>query len=121
MGMFSLDEQPEYLELERQVKELKEQLRIAKEGRSFFYKDAKAEHMRAVALQHENDMLKQELQELGLRYDTLAALHTNPEDAYRNDFGGDDRIEKAPADFQREYLKGLEKTTYIGLRGIKTY
>ena len=121
MGMFSLDEQPEYLELERKVKELQEELRIAKEGRHFFYKDAKTEHNRAVTLQHENDMLRQELQELGLRYDALVELHTNPEDTYRDDFGGGDRIEKAPADFPSEYLKNLAKTTYIGLRGIKTY
>ena len=83
MGMFSLDEHPEYLELERQVQELKEQLRIAREGRQFFYKDAQAEHNRAMTLQHENDMLKQELQELGLRYDTLAERSTDFEDSYR--------------------------------------
>lgn len=86
MGMFSLDEQPEYLELERQVQELKEQLRIAKEGRQFLYQDAKAEHNHAVALRHENDMLKQELQELGLRYEALAGRPTNPEDSYREKF-----------------------------------
>jgi len=83
MGMFSLDEQSEYLELECQVQELKEQLRIAREGRQFFYKDAQVEHNRTVALQHENDMLKQELQELGLRYDALAGRPTNSEDSYR--------------------------------------
>lgn len=77
MGMFSLDEQPEYLELERQVKELKEELRIAKEGRQFFYKDAKAEHMRAERLQAELNRLRAQL-----------ATHTNPEDTYRDDFGG---------------------------------
>lgn len=77
MGMFSLDEQPEYLELERQVKELKEQLRIAIEGRQFFYKDAKAEHMRAERLQAELNHLRAQL-----------ATHINPEDTYRDDFGG---------------------------------
>lgn len=77
MGMFSLDEQPEYLELERQVKELKEELRIAKEGRHFFYQDAKAYHNLAMRLQKENSNLRAQL-----------ATHTNPEDTYRDDFGG---------------------------------
>ena len=55
MEMFSLDE---YLELERQVREL----------------------------QHENDILKQELQKLGLQYNALAGRSTNSEDSYREDF-----------------------------------
>lgn len=74
MGIFSLDEQFEYLELERQVKELKEQLRIAIEGRQFFYKDAKAEHMRAERLQAELNRLRAQL------------ATTNPEDTYLDDF-----------------------------------
>ena len=75
MGMFSLDEQPEYLALERQVKELKEKLRIAEEGRHFFYQDAKAYHNLAMRLQKENSNLRAQL-----------ATHTNPEDTYRDDF-----------------------------------
>ena len=81
MGM---NENPTYEELDREVLNLREEnailaeeLRIAKEGRHFFYQDAKAYHNLAMRLQKENSNLRVQL-----------ATHTNPEDTYRDDFGG---------------------------------
>ena len=62
MGMFSVDEQPRFIELEREVKRL----------------------------EAENNTLRQELQELGIAFDALRAkwqqlqseYHCNLEDSY---------------------------------------
>ena len=77
MGIFNDGWEDEVYRLKAEIAQLKEQLRITKEGRQFFYKDAKAEHMRAERLQAELNHLRAQV-----------ATHTNPEDTYRDDFGG---------------------------------
>jgi len=79
MGM---NEKPTYEELDQEVLNLREEnaalaekLRIAEEGRHFFYQDAKAYHDMAMRLKQENSNLRAQL-----------ATHTNPEDTYRDDF-----------------------------------
>ena len=80
MGM---NEKPTYEALDQEVLNLREEnavlaekLRIAEEGRHFFYQDAKAYHNLAMRLKQENSNLRARL-----------ATHTNPEDTYRDDFG----------------------------------
>ena len=77
MGIFNDGWEDEVYRLKAEIAQLKNDLRIANEGRQFFYKDAKAEHMRAERLQAELNHLRAQL-----------ATHTNPEDTYRDDFGG---------------------------------
>ena len=72
-----LDLENENDSLREEIRQLKEELRITREGRQFFYKDAKAEHMRA-------ERLKAEVNRLHAQ----RATHTNPEDTCRDDFGG---------------------------------
>ena len=73
----TLDLENENDSLREEIRQLKEELRITREGRQFFYKDAKAEHMRAERLKAELNRLRAQL-----------STHTNPEDTYRDDFGG---------------------------------
>ena len=63
-------------QLKAEIVQLKNDLRITREGRHFFYQDAKAYHNLAMRLQKENSDLRAQL-----------ATHTNPEDTYRDDFG----------------------------------
>lgn len=81
MGIFNDNWEDEVYRLEAEVTRLKNDLRIANEGRQFFYKDAKAEHMRAERLQAENNRLRSQL-----------AAYLNPDEKYREDFIDEDEI-----------------------------
>ena len=81
MGIFNDNWEDEVYRLEAEVTRLKNDLRIANEGRQFFYKDAKAEHMRAERLQAENNHLRSQL-----------AAYLNSDEKYREDFVDEDEI-----------------------------
>lgn len=81
MGMFNDNWEDEVYQLKAEITQLKNDLRIANEGRQFFYKDAKAEHMRAVRLQAENNRLRSQL-----------AAYLNSDEKYREDFADEDEI-----------------------------
>ena len=81
MGIFNDNWEDEVYRLEAEITQLKKDLRLANEGRQFFYKDAKAEHMRAERLRAENNRLRSQL-----------AAYLNSDEKYREDFVDEDEI-----------------------------
>lgn len=64
--------------LKEHMLDLEEELHLLKENHALLIKNAHEEHMRAERLFVENSHLR-----------ALLSTHTNPEDSYRKDFGGE--------------------------------